>query len=376
MHLVLISNFSPDQRANSEYGHQLYDALTRARPEERVTVLAGVCRGVPDGPHVVRAWRHGTPFVARDLVRAVTRLRPDAVLVNGSFNSWGNNLSNLLGFWALRALSTRVRTLALLHYLPQTLDVSRTGYRVGRLEWAGIDVACRLAARAHVVAFTLERDRALFIRRYKRHGTVHMEHGFMGFVGEPGWVEADLPTALAFGYWGPGKDLEPLLEAVERTPGIRLIVGGGSHPRFPGYLEAIRARHACPRIEWTGYVEEDDLPALFRRARLVVLPYARDTGTSGVLHQACQSGRAVLASDIGVLREETERLGVRVRFYRGSGDLDGALAILGDGARLRDDGEHNLGVVRSRFAAVGERWWRLAAGQPLDDPAPVPVLAR
>ena len=72
-------------------------------------------------------------------------------------------------------------------------------------------------------------------------------------------------ACLAFGKWGTYKRVELLMEAFEKLsaqmPNVRLIVAGGNHPATPGYIESIAERMKDnPRVEFTGYVEEDDIP--------------------------------------------------------------------------------------------------------------------
>lgn len=377
MHLVVVTNWYPDGRPNSEYAPHLLEGLRLARPDRRITVLAGAPGGLSNAGReatashlpqmsalrVERAWRHGHLNVAGDVVAAVRRLRPDAVLFNASFNAWGGNVANLSAFWGMRRVAREVRTIVLLHYLPQTLT-GAVRYRLAPWHWAGIDLACRFVSRAQVVAFTLARDVACFTARYGGTDVVQVEHGLLGAPSMPVVeVPDEVPTVLAFGYWGPGKDLDLLLRAVEAVPSVRLIVAGVSHPRFPGHLEAIRARGVSSRVSFTGYVDDADLPALFGRARAVVLPYASDSGTSGVLHLAAQHGRAIIASNLPVLRDETARLGLAVRFFSGVDELRQQLVDLSDAETLRVEGNHNLEAVRPLSRqAVGERWWTIIEG--------------
>lgn len=380
MHLALVTNWYPDGRPNSEYGPHLVESLRVARPDSRITVLAGapgaMTAALP-GVTVERAWRHGGLDVAGDLVRAVRRLRPAAVLFNASFNAWGGNVSNLSAFWGMARVARETRTVVLLHYLPQTLT-GTARYRLAPWHWAGIHVACGLAARAQVVAFTLARDVTYFREHYKPEGSVHVEHGLLGPCGTSGFDEPDgVPGVLAFGYWGPGKDLEGLLRAVERAPNMRLIVAGTSHPRFPGFLEGLRERFGSPRVSFEGYVGEDDLPALFRRVRAVVLPYESDSGTSGVLHLAAQHGRAIIASDLPVIRQEATRLGLALGFYRDADGLASALQAVGDGARMLAEGAANLEGVRGLTGPeIGERWWRLIEGEAVLSCVPTTEMSR
>ena len=71
---------------------------------------------------------------------------------------------------------------------------------------------------------------------------------------------------LAFGKWGTYKRLDLLVEAFNelaaRMPNVRLVVAGGNHPMTPGYVESVaESMKGNPRVEFTGYVAEDDIPA-------------------------------------------------------------------------------------------------------------------
>lgn len=108
-----------------------------------------------------------------------------------------------------------------------------------------------------------------------------------------------------------------------------------------------------------GYVPEGELSRIFREARVVVLPYSGDTGTSGVMHLAAQHGRALLMSDLPVLREESERLGLAVRFYADEAALGRALGDLGEEALLAE-GRWNLEAMRAVHpVGAALQWWTL-----------------
>ena len=55
-----------------------------------------------------------------------------------------------------------------------------------------------------------------------------------------------------------------------------------------------------------GYIRDDELPGLFGQADLCLFPY-REIYGSGALLMAYTYGRPVIASDIPVFREETEK---------------------------------------------------------------------
>jgi glycosyltransferase involved in cell wall biosynthesis len=107
---------------------------------------------------------------------------------------------------------------------------------------------------------------------------------------------AESPVVLFFGLLRPYKGLEVLLEAFRRVDGAELWIVGS--PRMD-VAPLRRAAHDSGRIRLVDrFVDEAEIPALFRRADLVVLPYL-DAEHSGVLYTALAFGRPLLMSAVG-----------------------------------------------------------------------------
>jgi glycosyltransferase involved in cell wall biosynthesis len=102
------------------------------------------------------------------------------------------------------------------------------------------------------------------------------------------------PVVLCFGLMRPYKGIDVLLEAWRGVEGAELWVVG--MPRMD--LGPLRAA-APPRVRFVSrFVTDPELPAYFRRADLVVLPY-REIDQSGVLFTALAFGRPLLLSAVG-----------------------------------------------------------------------------
>jgi glycosyltransferase involved in cell wall biosynthesis len=109
------------------------------------------------------------------------------------------------------------------------------------------------------------------------------------------------PVVLFFGLLRPYKGLETLLEAWRGIDGAELWIVGRS--RMP--VEPLRAA-AAPSVRFvTRFVSDAELPAFFRRADVVVLPYMRTErlDQSGVLATALAFGRPSVVSQVGGLPE-------------------------------------------------------------------------
>ena len=132
-------------------------------------------------------------------------------------------------------------------------------------------------------------------------------------------------------------------------PNVRLIIAGGNHPATPGYIESVAASMKDdPRVEFTGYVEEDDIPGLFRSASALVLPYSSATGASGVAHLACEFGVPIISAGIDDFREMALDEGLAVAFYKTGDAISLAAelhALLNDPELMREMAEQNFSAA-------------------------------
>src|SRR5664279_2947306 len=130
---------------------------------------------------------------------------------------------------------------------------------------------------------------------------------------------------------------------------IELVLAGSDSPNSAGYMAGVAAAYAdVPGLVLTGYVAEADVAPLFSSSAVVAFPYTSTTGSSGVLHQAGEYGRAAVLPRIGDLIDIIEEEGFRGVYFE-PGDpisLADALAKVLDDDSLRDD------LGRRNFAAA------------------------
>lgn len=106
------------------------------------------------------------------------------------------------------------------------------------------------------------------------------------------------PVILSFGLLRPYKGIENLIEAYGRVAGAAELWVVGN-PRME--VEPLRrlAARAGGRVRFlTRFVDDAEIPAIFRRADLVVLPYL-DAEHSGVLYTGLAFGKPLLLSAVG-----------------------------------------------------------------------------
>ncbi len=137
------------------------------------------------------------------------------------------------------------------------------------------------------------------------------------------------------------------------------IVGMSRMPLAP--LQAL----ASPGVRFVPrFISDPELPAFFRRADLVVLPYSRTErfDQSGVLATALAFGKPIVLSDVGSFAEVAAAGAARLVPPGEPGPLRAALAELladatarrrlGEAARAAAEGRYSWGDAASRTLAL------------------------
>ncbi len=171
-------------------------------------------------------------------------------------------------------------------------------------------------------------------------------------------LENDNPVVLMFGLMRPYKGIEVLLEAWRGVDGqapvedAELLIAG--LPKMDiSALQAVAPTNV--RFD-PHFVTDDELPAYFERADLVVLPYL-EADQSGVLFTALAFGKPLLLSDVGGFPEMAGTGAARIVPAGDAHALGQALReLLHDRAALTEM------CVKARAAAHGRYSWESVAG--------------
>jgi glycosyltransferase involved in cell wall biosynthesis len=330
--IALITSFPPSRHALNEYGFHVAEQLRQERAVD-LTVLGDYLPTLADelpGFKVTRCWGFGKPGNIASLLLAIRRVKPDVAWFNLGFASFGARpLSAVLGLMTPAAARLNgVYSHVTLHQLFETVDLEDAVVTSPRLYRAGGWLATHLLLSANSLSVLLPAYRRTLDEKYRRGRVNVRSHGiFAGRPDPPDFTRRGNPThrILAFGKWGTYKRLELLIEAFDRVaekfPNVKLVIGGGDHPRTPGYVASMAQRHANDRIRFLGYVPEESIADLFREASVAVMPYTSSAGSSGVAHLAAQYGVPVIASGIQDFRELAEHEGIAMRFFT-PGDVD------------------------------------------------------
>jgi glycosyltransferase involved in cell wall biosynthesis len=167
------------------------------------------------------------------------------------------------------------------------------------------------------------------------------------------------PVILFFGLLRPYKGLDTLLEAFRRLEGAELWIVG--NPRMDVAPLRDLARRAPGRVRFlTRFVDEAEIPPIFRRADLVVLPY-RDAEHSGVLYTGLAFGKPLLLSTVGGFPEVAAQGAAHLVPPEDPSALATAMTDL-----VADEKARAELAAAARAAAAGPYSWDEAARQTFD----------
>jgi glycosyltransferase involved in cell wall biosynthesis len=350
MKICLVTAFPPSGRQLNEYGFHLAQELQRNQIVD-LTILAdkltnyewstdqdGKVLGTEQSElsdfDVLRCWEFDSMSTPKNLALAIHRLRPDVVWFNLVYSSFATAKHPIAAFAGLctPALTRSMGyfTHVTLHHILENVDFAGAGVKQERLFRLGGEIATRALLRANSVSVLLSGYRRTLVAKYAAENVLLGTHGtFAACPVPPDFSLRGNPDQriLAIGHWGTYKRLETLMEAfpavLQRLPNARLIVAGANHHTKPGYWESIRETYGWnPRIEFLGYVPEEEVPDLFRSTSVVVLPYDSATGSSGPAHQACEYGVPLVSADLPDFRDMAAGENMAISFYK-TGDAPG-----------------------------------------------------
>lgn len=386
MKLAIITTYPPSKGTLNEYAYYVIEALkTKDEIEEIILLVDELPQDenrvqekpkklpgqneeiVPAGKdsqriRILQSWRFNDSSNPFRIARTLRDVQADAVLFNIHFASFGDKkvagglgllapfFSKVLGF----------PTIVLLHNIMETVDLEKAGFSSNQfvkmiIKLAGT-ILTRLILTVDLVSLTIPKYVEILQEKYHTKKAVLIPHGTFNDVADP---VMELPSGplkiMAFGKFGTYKKVETLIESFQilksqnASRKLELVIAGTNNPNAPGYLENAKKVYGhVDDIKFTGYVEEVDVPRLFKEAAVVVFPYTSTTGSSGVLHQAGSFGKAVVLPQIGDFIELTREEGYASEVFK-VGDAESMASAI---ERIISDPERRMKLGHQNFLAA------------------------
>lgn len=368
MKLGIITAFPPSKVTLNEYGYHLVKHWA-AHPE--ITTIYLYC-DTPDAKHhldfehsdkieVVPCWKFNSYRTLSSITKAVKKTKPDHIFLNLQFMKFGDKkIAAALGLCLPKVLRLYgFKNTVLLHNILETVDLSSAGFTNNPLLkkiYNGIGtLLTKLVLQANTVAVTIPKYVAILSKKYRANNVVLVPHGTFDIPETPDFTKNDeIKQVMAFGKFGTYKKVEQLIEAVVKAreisgEQIRLVIAGSDNPNTPGYLKNVEQSYShVTNLVFTGYLEENEVPRVFKDSTIVAFPYTSTTGSSGVLHQAGSYGKAVVLPNLGDLAELIKEEGYDGVFFDPSNteSLTNALVKLIQDSSLRQQ------LARKNFKAA------------------------
>jgi glycosyltransferase involved in cell wall biosynthesis len=368
MRIAIITTHPPSKGSLNEYAfHFIRFLKTKTMSVQEVILLLDE---LPEGQtysmeqdsaqvpvRCVPCWQFNAVDNILRIREAVRQANPDIVFFNIQFASFGDQkipaTLGLLTPWLLKVSGFKV--VVLLHNIMETVNLKSAGFGRNPIIEAIVrlfgNIVTRFILAADWVAVTIPKYVEILERKYGARNVLLAPHGSFEDSAntEPSPMPGGSPTVMTFGKFGTYKTVDLLIEShamlLQHHPDLRLVIAGTDSPNAAGYLQSMQQKYShVKNVEYTGYVAETDVPKIFGEAWVVAFPYTSTTGSSGVLHQAGDYGKAVVLPNLGDLAELVLEEGYDGEFFEptDSKSLADAIArVIDDPERQNEIGLHN-----------------------------------
>ena len=337
MKLAIVTAYPPSKVTLNEYAYHLVKQFRQNQNVTELILLTDKTEGDKDLEFteagckitVKECWSFNSYKNIFSVTKAINQTKPDSVLFNLQFMKFGDKkIAAALGLMLpLVCKLKKIPNIVLLHNILEEVDLGSAGFTSNRLMqkiygFIGTTLT-KLILKADVVAVTMKKYVDILEFKYLADNVKLVPHGTFEIPEEPNY---SLPNEgpfqiMTFGKFGTYKKVEAMIEAVEIVRAetdldLEVVIAGTDNPNVPGYLAKVQEDYKhVPQVRYTGYVEEHEVPTLFKESAVVVFPYTSTTGSSGVLHQAGSYGKAVVMPDLGDLALLVKDEGYKGEFF-------------------------------------------------------------
>ncbi|MGB6269672.1 MAG: glycosyltransferase [Olleya sp.] len=370
MKLAIVTAYPPSKVTLNEYAYHLVKHFRQKESVTEIVLLTDKTEGAKDIAFtedgckitVKECWEFNSYKNIINVSKAISQTQPDLVLFNLQFMKFGDKkVAAALGLMLpLVCKLKRIPNIVLLHNILEEVDLGNAGFTSNKFMqkiygFIGTSLT-KLILQADTVAVTMQKYVDILEKKYNAKNVTLIPHGTFEITEtQPEYTLPEGPLQImTFGKFGTYKKVEDMIEAVEKVRkssglDLEVVIAGTDNPNVPGYLAKVQEQYKhVPQVRFTGYVEEHEVPTLFKESAVVVFPYTSTTGSSGVLHQAGSYGKAVVMPDLGDLALLVKDEGYQGEFFEPTSIDSLALAI----EALVTNEAHRLSIAKANYKAA------------------------
>ena len=367
--IAIVSPYPPSKGTLNEYAYHLVEQFKKKQAIEEIHLITDILpndkvypnNDRPRNLHIHPVWSFNELSTSVKLKQCIDEIKPDLVLYNLQFLSFGDNkVAATLGLLSpLISKYSGIPSMVLLHNIIETVDYHSAGITQNKImqkmyDFIGKQIT-KIILSASLVGVTIPKYVKILEKKYGCENVALLPHGSFESTSKPDFeYNPEKRNILTFGKFGTYKKVENLIEAIllvrnETGIDIELTVAGTDNPNVKGYLKNVAERYShISGLHFTGYVEEKDVAGLFSNSTIVAFDYTSTTGSSGVLHQAGSYGKAVMLPNIGDLKELISEEGYAGVYFQPN-DVKGMAKAM---KKLLCDDHHRVSIAEQNFAAA------------------------
>jgi len=369
MKLAIVTAYPPSKVTLNEYAYHLVKQFRQHQNITELVLLTDKTEAKKDITFsekgckitIKECWTFNSYTTIFSVTKALHQVKPDAVLFNLQFMKFGDKkIAAALGLMLpLVCKLKKIPNVVLLHNILEEVDLSKAGFTSNKLMqklygFIGTTLT-KLILQSDTVAVTMQKYVDILQQKYNATNVKLIPHGTFEIPEAPDFeITNKSLQIMTFGKFGTYKKVEKMIEAVEIVRAstgldLEIVIAGTDNPNVPSYLAKVKQQYKhVPNLRFTGYVEEDAVPKLFKDSTMVVFPYTSTTGSSGVLHQAGSYGKAVVMPDLGDLALLVQNEGYQGEFFDPSSTKSLAFAI----EVLVTNEAHRLKIAKANYKAA------------------------
>ncbi len=369
LRIAIVSPYPPSKGTLNEYAFHLVEQFKQKSEIKEIHLITDILpnnesypsEGRPQHIYIHPVWSFNDKNTTINIRKSIKIIRPDVVLYNLQFLSFGDNkvaatlglLSPLISRWE------GIPSMVLLHNIIETVDYNSAGITSSKLmtslyDFIGKQIT-KVILSANIVGVTIPKYVKILEKKYGCKNVALLPHGSFESSVIPNFEHNPKKrNILTFGKFGTYKKVENLIEAMiivreETSLDIELTIAGTDNPNVKGYLKSVKEKYSNVKgIHFTGYIEEEEVPSLFSNSTIVAFDYTSTTGSSGVLHQAGSYGKAVMLPNIGDLKELITEEGFSGAYFQPN-DISEMVCAMKD---LLCKNEYRIDIAKQNYAAA------------------------
>jgi len=315
LNIAYVGNFLNHGVSLSQFGTGLCYLLSKIEKIKEIDVICPKKDNLEDDINInkikiLEEWDNKDLFSFKNVIKRIYFKKYDIIIFNINPTSFSDkNIINLFGLILTLIIKIifKKRVIIIYHNSAFTSNIEKLGYNSfsDKIKYKVLLLMETLIFKNIETFFTLKFYKEIVDKKIKKSKVKYLNFKYIEAI--PTIIlnnleneetfdfkkSSKVPNILLFGYWGPQKNLELILNILKRIDDngykFNLTIAGGVNIHFKNYkmiFKKLIEKNKDIINELKGYVNEKDILNLFLKTDILILPYTTPGGWSAILDQA------------------------------------------------------------------------------------------